>query len=128
MAEKKTTRAELVAAGGKTKPTGGKSGPPKKKSPEKVKKGNSDFSGGLAPNVLIAVLSLVLFVLFLAVAINPDGALLRMMKSVFFGLLGEAGFYFSIPALAYLFVIQTLGRKHAPAMRSICLMPKGLQR
>ena len=127
MAEKKSgTRAEQAAAGAKKKPAAGKSGgkstPPKKKSPEKVKKGNSDFSGGLAPNVLIAVLSAVLFALFLTIAINPDGALLRAMKSVILGLLGQAGFYFSIPALVYLFFIQTFGRKHSPTMRSICLM------
>ena len=126
MAEKKGgTRAEQAAAGAKKKPaagkTGGKATPPKKKAPEKVKKGNSDFSGGLAPNVLIAVLSVVLFALFLAIAVNPDGALLRAMKSVILGLLGQAGFYFSIPALVYLFLIQTFGRKHRPTMRSICL-------
>ena len=126
MAEKKSgTRAEQAAAGAKKKPaagkTGGKATPPKKKAPEKVKKGNSDFSGGLAPNVLIAVLSVVLFALFLAIAVNPDGALLRAMKSVILGLLGQAGFYFSIPALVYLFLIQTFGRKHRPTMRSICL-------
>ena len=94
MAEKKGgTRAEQAAAGAKKKPaagkTGGKATPPKKKAPEKVKKGNSDFSGGLAPNVLIAVLSVVLFALFLAIAVNPDGALLRAMKSVILGLLGQ---------------------------------------
>ena len=126
MAEKKSgTRAEQAAAGAKKNSaagkTGGKATPPKKKAPEKVKKGNSDFSGGLAPNVLIAVLSVVLFALFLAIAVNPDGALLRAMKSVILGLLGQAGFYFSIPALVYLFFIQTFGRKHHPTMRSICL-------
>ena len=82
MAEKKSgTRAEQAATGAKKNSaagkTGGKATPPKKKAPEKVKKGNSDFSGGLAPNVLIAVLSVVLFALFLAIAVNPDGALLR---------------------------------------------------
>ena len=61
--------------------------------------------------MLIAVLSVVLFALFLAIAVNPDGALLRAMKSVILGLLGQAGFYFSIPALVYLFLIQTFGRK-----------------
>ena len=124
MAEKKTTRADAVAAGAK-KPaakSGGKSTPPKKKAPEKVKKGNQDFSGGLAPNVVIAVFSVIFLILFVVIAVNPDGALLRALKSIILGLLGQAGFYFSIPALAYLFVIQTLGRKHSPTMRSVCLL------
>ena len=124
MAEKKTTRADAVAAGTK-KPAakkGGKSTPPKKKAPEKVKKGNQDFSGGLAPNVVIAVFSVILLILFVVIAVNPDGALLRFLKSVILGLLGQAGFYFSIPALLYLFIIQTLGRKHSPTMRSVCLV------
>ena len=124
MAEKKTTRADAVAAGTK-KPAAkrdGKSTPPKKKAPERVKKGNQDFSGGLAPNVVIAVFSVILLILFVVIAVNPDGALLRFLKSVILGLLGQAGFYFSIPALLYLFIIQTLGRKHSPTMRSVCLV------
>ena len=131
MAEKKpSTRADKIAANSKTKPAAGKTGgkstpksnPPKKRAPEKVKKSNQDFAGGLAPNVLFAVLSAALFVLFLVIAVNPDGALLVALKSVILGLLGQAGFYFSIPALAYLFIIQTFGRKHAPAMRSFCVI------
>ena len=127
MAQKKpSTRADEAAAKSKTKSAAGKpSGkttPPKKRAPEKVKKSNQDFAGGLAPNVLFAFLSIVLFVLFLVIAVNPDGALLKAMKSVILGLLGQVGFYFFIPAFLYLFFIQTFGRKHAPTMRSICLI------
>ena len=127
MAQKKpSTRADEAAAKSKTKSAAGKpsgkSTPPKKRAPEKVKKSNQDFAGGLAPNVLFAFLSIVLFILFLVIAVNPDGALLRAMKSVILGLLGQIGFYFFIPAFLYLFFIQTFGRKHAPTMRSICLI------
>ena len=130
MAEKKTTQAELAAAGAKKKassgkPAGkstGKSTPPKKKPAEKVKKSNQDFSGSLSPHVLAAVLSLVLLILFVVIAVNPEGALLKLLQSVILGLLGQAAFYFSIPALMYLFIIQTLGRKHSPTMRSVCLV------
>ena len=127
MAQKKpSTRADEAAAKSKTKSAAGKpSGkttPPKRRAPEKVKKSNQDFAGGLAPNVLFAFLSIVLFVLFLVIAVNPDGALLKAMKSVILGLLGQVGFYFFIPAFLYLFFIQTFGRKHAPTMRSICLI------
>ena len=127
MAEKKqSTRADRAAASSTKKPaagkTGGKSTPPKKKNAEKVKKSNRDFAGGLSPNVLIAVLCVILWVLFLVIAINPDGALLKALKSVILGLLGEVGFYFSIPALAAIFVIQTFGRKQKPVMRSVCVI------
>ena len=129
MAEKKTTQAEMAAAGAKKKPASGKSTgratsskPPKKKSAEKVKKSNQDFSGSLSPNVLAAVVSLVLLILFVVIAVNPEGALLKLLQSVILGLLGQAAFYFSIPALMYLFIIQTLGRKHSPTMRSVCLI------
>ena len=127
MAQKKpSTRADEAAAKSKTKSAAGKpSGkttPPKKRAPEKVKKSNQDFAGGLAPNVLFAFLSIVFFVLFLVIAVNPDGALLKAMKSVILGLLGQVGFYFFIPAFLYLFFIQTFGRKRAPTMRSICVI------
>ena len=126
MAQKKPTQAEMKAAGAQKKTPAGSSGskstPPKKKNPEKVKKSNQDFAGGLSPNVLAAVLCACLFVLFLVIAINPDGALLKVLKSVILGLLGQVGFYFSIPALAEIFVIQTFGRKQKPVMRSVCVI------
>ena len=126
MAQKKPTQAEMKAAGAQKKTPAGSSGskstPPKKKNPEKVKKSNQDFAGGLSPNVLAAVLCACLFVLFLVIAINPDGALLKVLKSVILGLLGQVGFYFSIPALAAIFVIQTFGRKQKPVMRSVCVI------
>ena len=60
MAQKKPTQAEMKAAGSQKRnaagTSGGKSTPPKKKNPEKVKKSNQDFAGGLSPNVLAAVL------------------------------------------------------------------------
>ena len=126
MAQKKPTQAEMKAAGAQKKTPAGSSGskstPPKKKNPEKVKKSNQDFAGGLSPNVLAAVLCACLFVLFLVIAINPDGALLKVLKSVILGLLGQVGFYFAIPALAAIFVIQTFGRKQKPVMRSVCVI------
>ena len=52
------------------------------------------------PNsAVIGIVCLALFVLFLVIAINPDGALLMVLQSVIMGLIGQAGFYFAIPAL-----------------------------
>ena len=73
-------------------------------------------------NIIAALVSAALFVLFLVISINPDGILLRAIQSFLLGMIGQAGFYFSIPALLYLFVIHTFGRKTNVTMRSICVL------
>lgn len=73
-------------------------------------------------NIIAALVSAALFVLFLVISINPDGILLRVIQSFLLGMIGQAGFYFSIPALLYLFVIHTFGRKTNVTMRSICVL------
>jgi len=76
----------------------------------------------LPSNVVAAIVSFLLFIVFVFISVKPEGALLRVIQSVVLGLIGQAGFYFSIPALLYLFVINTFGRKTAVTMRSICVM------
>ena len=73
-------------------------------------------------HILAALISAFLFVLFLVIAIKPEGILLRAIRSFLLGMIGQAGFYFSIPALLYLFVIHTFGRKSKLTMRSICTL------
>jgi len=73
-------------------------------------------------HVVMAVVSAALFFLLVVLCINPEGALLRFLKSVFLGLFGQAGFYFSIPATMYLFIINTFSRRSAVKMRSICVI------
>ena len=72
--------------------------------------------------IIAALVSAALFVLFLVISINPDGILLKAIQSFLLGMIGQAGFYFSIPALLYLFVIHTFGRKTNATMRSICVL------
>lgn len=91
----------------------GKSAAKKKSIPQKSK-------GTAGSNMPLSITLIALFFLFVVLAVNPEGAVLRLMKSVLFGLLGQAGFYFSIPALLYLFVINTFSRRTAVKMRSIC--------
>ena len=90
----------------------------KKNSPNKPTKAEKAASS--SSNVPVSLISLVLFALFAVLSTNPDGAVLHLIRSVLFGFLGQAGFYFSIPALFYLFVINTFGRRTAVKMRSIC--------
>jgi len=68
-----------------------------------------------------AVISLGLFVLFLFMGSNPEGALLRVLYSLLTGLVGKVGFYFSIPALLYLFVILVSSKGQPVRMRCACL-------
>lgn len=132
MAQKKTSsRAEkLVSDTKKQTPASSttKSAPKKKNtkkptvSSKKTPKAKTEYENPIPASAVVAILSLLLFVLFVVISINPDGALLKVIKSVVFGLIGQAGFYFSIPALLYLFVIHTFSRKTAVRMRSICLV------
>ena len=73
-------------------------------------------------NIIVGVICLALFVVFLVTAVNPTGALLKVIETVMVGLIGKAGFYFSIPALLYMFIIHIFSPKTAVKMRSICLI------
>ena len=70
--------------------------------------------------VLIPLVCVGLFVLFLVIALKPEGVLLKFIKAFVTGLLGQAGFYFSIPALLYIFISYTFCRKAKLKLRSIC--------
>ena len=136
MAEKKPqSQAEkAVSEASKKRTSGGSAAPSKSKQPspkaaakksakaEKKAKVKTEYDTPIPNSALIALISLGLFVLFLVIAINPDGALLKVVQSVLMGLIGQAGFYFSIPALLYLFMVHTFGRKTNVTMRSICTL------
>ena len=62
-----------------------------------------------------------LFVLFLIVFFQPEGALIRILESLIHGLIGRAGFIVSIPALLYLFIIHAFSGSRPVRMRSICI-------
>ena len=131
MAEKKqSSRAERAVSDMK-KTTGGsssgnsakkaastKASPKKKAAPSKAVKAAGQNSP--SSNVLVSLVCITLFFLFAVLCINPDGAVLKVLRNVLLGILGQAGFYFSVPALLYLFVIHTFGRRMAVQMRSAC--------
>ena len=130
MAEKKTaSQAEKAVSGVKKKgpsETTSKSAA-KKSTPPKTPSGKSakvktEYERAVPPHFLIASISILLFILFVVISVNPDGALLKVIQSIVLGLVGQAGFYFAIPALLYLFVIHTFGRKSATTMRSVCTL------
>ncbi len=131
MAEKKqSSRAERAVSDMK-KTTGGsssgtsakkaakpKSAPKKTDSPKKTAKAAEKNTP--ASNVPVSLVCIVLFFLFAVLCVNPEGAVLKVLKNVLLGILGQAGFYFSVPALLYLFVINIFGRRMAVKMRSAC--------
>ena len=122
MAEKKTSsRAQKAVSDVKRKNTASGSSKPKnttqKALPTAVPEDNR-----LPVRVILAVACAGLFILFLAIGIKPDGALLRLLQSILFGLIGKAGFYFSIPALLYLFVILVSSGKNPVKMRCFSLI------
>ena len=125
MAEKKTaSRAEQAVSGAKKKTASGSASKSsgKKSTPAKSAKYKTEYEPAVPPHFLIAAVSILLFALFVVISVNPDGALLKIIQYVVLGLVGQAGFYFAIPGLLYLFVIHTFGRKNAPTMRSACTL------
>jgi len=127
-AEKAVNEAKKkTAPSGSSSKSGAKAPSPKaaaKKSAkaEKKAKVKTEYDSPIPNSAVIAIGCLVLFVVFLVTAVKPDGALLKVIRSVLMGLLGQAGFYFSIPALLYLFMVHTFGRKTNVTVRSICAL------
>ncbi len=121
---KKGSQAQKAVTDAKKKKTSTSSGKKAagKASSSSVKVVNQDFATGLPTNVVVAIVSLALFVLFLVISINPDGALLTLIQNVVQGLIGKVGFYFAIPALLYIFAINTFGRKTRVTMRTVCIL------
>ena len=126
MASKKSNSRALKAVNDTKKKTGNPTTTVKKKDPaeqtgNKVK--SSVAEKPLIPGrTLWAVISLVLFVLFLFMAIKPDGALLKIFLSLLTGLVGKVGFYFAIPAMLYLFLILISSKGKPVKMRTTCLI------
>ena len=120
MADKKQkTQAEKAASAAKQKAA--------EKQPRIAKKDTKAKPEPAAPvkeplipvRALLAIICLFLFVVFLVMALKPDGALLRIFRNFLTGLVGKAAFYISIPALLYLFIIQAFSAKRPVIMRSV---------
>ena len=128
MAEKKTSsRAQKAVTDVKRKNTASSttnSKTPKKNTPtgQKALPSAVPDDNRLPTRVILAAVSAGLFILFLVIAVKPDGALLKLLQSVLFGLIGKVGFYFSIPALLYMFVILVSAKKNSVKMRCTSLI------
>ena len=120
---KNTSLADRAAAASKpkqAKKAPAKSKAKKSKSTVKAPKIRTEYENTIPATTITAIICFILFVLFLVICIKPDGKILLAIRDLFAGLIGRIGFYFSVPALFYLFLINTFGRKTRVVMRSIC--------
>ena len=121
MADKKSNSRALKAVNDTKKITGNPTTSVKKKEPAEAKEQVREELP-IPGRVVGAVVALALFVVLLFMGTNPDGALMRVILSLLTGLVGKVGFYFSIPALLYLFVILVSSKGQPVRMRSTCLI------
>jgi len=68
-----------------------------------------------------ATVAISLFVIFVVMLFNPDGALISLIHDFVLGMIGPVGFYVSIPVLLYLFLVHAFSAKRPVIMRSICM-------
>ena len=130
-AKKASSRADKVVSNAKKKgPSGASSKSVSKKKAAAAQKAaekkppqvKTEYEQAVPNNVVTALVCLLLFALFAIMSFNSDGALLQVVKSVVLGLIGQAAFYFSIPALLYLFIIHIFNRRKAVRLRSFCVV------
>ena len=113
MAQKKTTtQAQRAASKSKSSKTGSKN--TKKTAPQ-------EQPVRIPPRLISSVICGGLFVLFLVIFMNQEGALTKLFYQFLLGLFGEICFYVSIPALLYMFIIQAFSGKRPVIMRSVSL-------
>ena len=119
--KKKLSQAEKAVSVSKQKKSANKKYT--KKSPGDSKKGKQQTvtESPIPLRFFTSVIFLGLFILFLVIALNPEGALITIFSALFMGFIGKAGFLVSIPVLLYLFLIHAFSGKKPVLIRSICL-------
>ncbi len=120
MAQKKTvSQAHRAASGSKNGGAG-----------KKAKGGRQDASpareerkwlAGVPRRLITSSVFAVLFLLFLVIFLNQDGALIKLFYQFILGMFGSISFYISILAFLYLFIIHAFSGKRPVLMRSICV-------
>lgn len=118
MAEQKRKSQAEKAAKSSRKSTGSS----KSKNSNKRSEKDQIQEGGIPTRFISAAVCLILFILFLVIALQPEGVLTRLVESILLGLIGRVAFLISIPALLYLFFIQAFSGNRPVIMRSICVV------
>jgi len=111
--EKNKTRAQKVASGNSK---------PKAASKGKSNQKSKDLPVQIPVRLITSTVCIALFILFLVMFLNPEGALVILLMRFVLGLIGWVGFYVAIPSLLYLFVIQAFSGKRPVILRSVCMI------
>ena len=115
--ERKKTQAQKAADGKKASKKGTNSTEKKKESAPVSTPQNK-----IPLRLITSIICLALFIIFLMMFLNPEGALVVFFMNIIRGLIGSVSFYIAIPSLLYLFVIQAFSGKRPILLRSICLI------
>ena len=123
MAEKKRkSQAEKAASSAVTKNKKAAKSAASKATQVNKGKQTAIKTAGIPIRVITSIIFLGLFVLFLLIAILPQGIFTNFIREVFCGLFGEVVFYIAIPGFLYLFMIHAFSGKRPVIMRTICLI------
>ncbi len=118
-----SSRAEKAVSNAKKKTAApAKTTAPKTpRKPPVVKTGEE--AARLPKNASVAIFSFLLFVIFLVASAVPEGkgVLLELLRSLVEGLIGQVGFFFSIPALLYLSLLHVFYPRQANQFSRICV-------
>ena len=118
--QKRKSQAEKAVSAAKTKKNASRSRSAGKAKTSKDNVKTRELSIPL--RYIGAAIALGLFILLTVILVNPEGVLLRFFENVVLGMIGQVGFYVSIPALLYLFFILAFNTGKPVRMRSICLI------
>ncbi len=102
---------------------------PAKNTASAKKSGKQTGKGSAAPaperqipvRFITSCTFLFLFILFLVLYLNPEGAVTKLLADFLFGLFGQVGFLVMIPGLLYLFFIHAFSAGRPVKMRTICV-------
>ena len=126
-AEKAASQAKRGKSSVKSKAKTSAKAPAKKPVAQDVKQKNEQSNKDkeyvrIPSRFISAAIMLGLFVLFLVMLFTHDGKIVNLIYNFVLGLIGYIGFYVSIPALLYLFVVHAFSGKRPILMRTICVI------
>ena len=121
MAGKKTSsQAQKAAAAKKKNKAAGKNTAANTK--KNAASANKASQTTIPVRVITSLVCAGLFILFLVIFFEPQGAIVRLIQNIILGIVGKVSFYVAIPGLLYLFVIQAFSGKRPIKLRSICMI------
>ena len=125
MAKKNTKSAAQKASPSKNTRTS--SGKNKKAEPVQEKETRLSFGQllekwGIPFRFFTASIFFILFALLLLTFLAPGGVFFIGLENLLLGLIGKIGFYVSIPATLYLFIIHAFSANRPVRMRTVCMM------